>query len=403
MIKQSYKVKALSTVIVVITIGNIFSTHIIAAENTTKSISIHTAKPDATTYVKYSLGPVDLHDAIKKIGSSTGLMDFYALAVLKQANIDFNGIFTVKNPLEPKIIYHQERAKENASQWLHTLKPKIISIHQQIVNYTTRFQNYHKSLLAAIDNKDKETLTNGLTRLSISISENQAEVNRLVESLKEFKINMTEDTQMFKEDAHQLTLILASQDAGIPFLQNQITAFNDAINQYNTLMIGVSIGTTLSPIALIGGSVLIATGAGTPLGTAFIVGGTMAASGGVAGITSAWEELKHAQNVIQKISSQISHAQIQVAGLTNFQNQTEFLTSTIDTTISALQNISDQWHTIERRYNFLLQNIKIMDVQDMNFIKEDLNKSTDNWISVQEYAQKVNTTNIKISNTNKLT
>ena len=56
---------------------------------------------------------------------------------------------------------------------------------------------------------------------------------------------MTSDTQNFKGDANQITSILASQDAGIPLLQNQITTYNEAISKYNAIIIGSSVATAL--------------------------------------------------------------------------------------------------------------------------------------------------------------
>ena len=81
--------------------------------------------------------------------------------------------------------------------------------------------------------------------------------------LEKFRNKMTSDTQNFKGDANQITSILASQDAGIPLLQNQITTYNEAISKYNAIIIGSSVATAL--YAIIGGAVVIATGAGTPL------------------------------------------------------------------------------------------------------------------------------------------
>lgn len=190
---------------------------------------------------------------------------------------------------------------------------------------------------------------------------------------------MTSDTQNFKGDANQITSILASQDAGIPLLQNQITTYNEAISKYNAIIIGSSVATALGPIAIIGGAVVIATGAGTPLGVALIAGGAAAVGGGTAGIVLAKKELDNAQAEIQKITGQITTAQLEVAGLTNIKTQTEYLTNTIDTAITALQNISNQWYTMGSKYNSLLQNVDSISPNDLVFIKEDLNIAKDSW------------------------
>ncbi len=201
-------------------------------------------------------------------------MDLYALTIIKQGNVSFGNVTTVDAPLRAKIVRHQNTARSNAKQWLDVLKPRLISTNQNIINYNTKFQNYYDTLVKAVDTKDKATLTKGLTRLSNSITENKEQVDKLVEDLKRFRNKMTADTQNFKTDANQITSILASQDAGIPLLQSQITTYNEAMSKYNALIIGSSVATALGPIAIIGGTVVIATGAGTPLGVALIAGGT---------------------------------------------------------------------------------------------------------------------------------
>ena len=90
--------------------------------------------------------------------------------------------------LKGKVIQHQDTARGNAKQWLDVLKPQLISTNQNIINYNTKFQNYYDTLVAAVDAKDKATLTKGLTRLSSSINENKAQVDQLVEDLKNSEI-----------------------------------------------------------------------------------------------------------------------------------------------------------------------------------------------------------------------
>jgi len=328
---------ALSALMAVFAAGNIMPAHTYAAESTVKQAPVHAVAKVYNDYEEYSLGPEGLKDAMERTGSNALVMDLYALTIIKQGNVNFGNVSTVDAALKGKVIQHQNTARGNA-----------------IINYNTKFQNYYDTLVAAVDAKDKGTLTKGLTRLSSSINENKAQVDQLVEDLKKFRNKMTSDTQNFKGDANQITSILASQDAGIPLLQNQITTHNEAISKYNAIIIGSSVATALGPIAIIGGAVVIATGARTPLGIALLAGGATAVGGGAAGIVLAKKELDSAQAEIQKITGQITTAQLEVAGLTNIKTQTEYLTNTIDTAITALQNISNQWYTMGSKYNSLL-------------------------------------------------
>ncbi|WP_369902113.1 HBL/NHE enterotoxin family protein [Bacillus manliponensis] len=396
MTKKPYKVMALSALITAFAATNIMPAHTFAAESQAKPSSIHaTAAYASNEYTEYSLGPEGLREAMERTGSNALVMDLYALTIIKQANVNFNGL-TVNDALKTSVLHHQNVARINANQWLDNLKPQLISTNQNIINYNTKFQNYYDTLVTAVDNQDKETLKKGLTRLSTSISENKQKVDKLVGDLKKFRDKMTTDTQNFKGDANQITSILASEDAGIPLLQQQITTYNEAIGKYNAIIIGSSVATALGPIAIIGGAVVIATGAGTPLGIALIAGGTAAIGGGATGIVLAKKELDNAQAEIQKLSGQVSQAQLQVAGLTNIKNQTEYLTNTIDIAITALQNISNQWYTMGSKYNSLLQNVESISPQDLVFIKEDLNIAKDSWGNIKEYAEKIYAEDIKV-------
>lgn len=367
----------------------------VAAASTIQSdlMSITTV---SNTHTTYSLGPEGLKEAMERMGSSTFIMELYALTILKQGNFNFNGINAVDDFLQTQAMYHQQVARDNASQWLNTIKPQLIATNENIINYNTKFQNFYDTLMVAIDAQETSTLKKGISRLSTSILENKKEVDLLIETLKHFRNKMTGDTQNFKEDANHITSILAGQDAGIPILQNQITTYNTALEKYNAILIGASVATALGPIAIIGGSVVIATGVGTPLGIALIASGTASTASGAPGIALAKKELDQAQAEIHKISGQISQSQLQIVALTNIKNQIEYVTNTIDIAVTALQNISNQWYTMNAKYHSLLQNIDSISPNDLIFIKEDLRTAKDSWKNVEDYAKKLYMEDIKI-------
>ncbi|MGX5373599.1 alpha-helical pore-forming toxin family protein [Bacillus cereus] len=395
--KKPYKVMALSTLMAVFATSNIMPAHIFAAESTVKSAPIQSMeKANNKDGQQYALGPEGLKDAMEQTGSNALVMDLYALTIIKQANANFNNITSVDKSLKEKVIQHQNDARTNAKQWLDVIKPQLISTNQDIINYDTKFQNYYDTLVKSVKNKDKDTLTKGLTRLSNSITGNKEKVDHLVEDLKKFRSKMTNDTQNFKNDANKITSILASQDAGIPLLQSQLTAYNDAISKYNAIIIGSSVAIALGPVAIVGGTVLIATGGGTLLGVGIIASGVGGIAGGTTGLMLAKKELDNAQAEIKNITGQITTAQLEVAGLTNIKAQTEYLTNTIDIAITALQNISNQWHTMGAKYGSLLGNVNDISPEDLAFIEEDLSVAKDSWKNVKDYAEKIYAEDIKV-------
>ncbi|MGR5863585.1 non-hemolytic enterotoxin subunit B [Bacillus cereus] len=394
MTTKHYKKIALSTLLALVTASNLVPGTTYAAQNMGKVQTTY-ANVAATTDT-YALGPDGLRVAMEKTGSNVLAMDLYALTVLKQANVNFSGIDSLDASLKTKVLHHQEVAKNNASQWLDAIKPQLILTNQNIINYNTKFQNYYDTLVKAVQEKNKDILTTGLTRLSTSISENKAQVDTLISNLKTFRDKLTRDTQSFKEDSNQVTSILASQDAGIPLLQKQLETYNAAASKYNSIIIGSSVATALGPVAIVAGAVVIWTGAGTPLGVGLIATGVGATGAGATGIVLAKKELDNAQTEIQKIAGQITQAQLEVAGLTNVKTQTEYLTATIDTAIIALQNISNQWHTMNTKYTSLLQNVKTISPENLGFIMEDLEIAKDSWKDIKDYAEKIYAKDIQV-------
>lgn len=383
---------AMSALVATIAVNSVLPMQTFASERTVASVSASTTDK----YAEYTLGPEGLREAMERTGSNALVMDLYALTILKQPNADFTKVSAIDETLQGKIITHQNIARGNAKQWLDVLKPQLISTNQNIINYNTKFENYYNTLVAAVDAGNKTTLAKGLTRLSSSIAENKQEVDKLVEDLTKFRNKLTADTQNFKGHSNQITTILASQDAGIPLLQKQIGSYYDAINKYNSIIIGSSVATALGPIAIVGGSVMIATGAGTPLGIGLIAGGVGATGTGITGIVLAKQGMNEAEAEIKKLTGSVTDAQVQMAGLTAIKKQTEYLTNTIDTAITALQNISNQWHTMGYKYNSLIKNVEFISPEDLFFIKEDLNVAKDSWKDIKEYAEKIYAEDIKV-------
>lgn len=389
---KNNKVIALSTLIALVTAGNLVPGTTYAAQNIEKNQAIYATS--ATD--KYVLGPEGLKEAIEKTGSNALTMDLYALTVLKQATVNFDGITSLDTSLKTKVLHHQEVAKDNANHWLDSIKPQLILTNQNIIKYNTIFQNYYTTLTKAIKEENKDKLTTGLTKLSTSISENKEQVDLLIKDLKNFRNTLTTDTQNFKEDSNRVTSILASQDAGIPALQQQLEAYNTAASKYNSLIIGASVVTALGPVAIIAGSAVILTGAGIPLGGGLIASGVAGAAAGTTGIVLAKQALDKTREEIQSITGKITQAQLDVAGLTNIKVQTEYLTATIDMAIVALQNISNQWQTMGVKYTSLLQSVKMISPENLGFISEDLEISKDSWEDIKDYAEKIYAKDIKV-------
>lgn len=374
MMKKPYKVMALSTLIATIAAGSITPSYASAAENTTKPAPIYADAEN--NYPEYSLGPEGLKDALEKTGSNMLVMDLYALTIVKQANVNFDGVTVINNDLQKSIKDNLDASRKNAKQWLDGLKPQIIQTNQNIINYNTQFQNYYDVLVEAVNDNNKETLKAVLTSLDDSISENKGAVDRLVQDLKAFRGKLELDTQNLKTDANKITDILSGQDAGIPLMQKQIETNQTLIDENNKVYIGSSVATAL-------GAYLTATIFFAPIGAA-------ALGGGIYGVTTSQQQINKAQEEIKKLTENISTAKQQVAKLTILKNNTNNITETIDAAITALENVKNQWQTMGAKYKSLNDNVDRINPDKLAIIiKTDLKIAKGSWEQVNKYAENI--------------
>ncbi|HDR7642122.1 enterotoxin [Bacillus wiedmannii] len=381
--KIPYKVMALSTLIATITAGSITPSYASAAENTTKPAPIYAdAANKYPDYPEYSLAPEGLKEALKKTGSNMLVMDLYALTIIKQANITFDGVTTINNDLQTNMKNNQEVARTNAKKWLDSLKPQIIQTNQNIINYNTEFQNYYDTLVEAANNKDKETIKAVLQELIASIKNNKEKSNKLVEDLIEFREKISKDTHDLKENSGKITGILADEKRGIPDMKKQIETNYKLIDENNKVYIASSVSTALG--AFLTSTIILAPLGAGPLG------------GGIYGVVSSKQQINDAYEEIKKLQTNISNSEQQVGKLTILENDTKNLTETIDAAITAVENVKDQWVVMGTKYESLLQNVdKISGDQLAIIIKNKLNTAKTSWEQVSEYAQKIQNSEIK--------
>lgn len=335
--------------------SNVIPLHTFAAEQAVQN-SVSQQQEDIKSY---SLGPDKYKEVLEKMGASILTMDSYAQTIRNQQQTDLSKISSINSNLQANMIKHQKDAQTNATYWLDDLKPHIMKTNQNSVSYNDTFQASYNLLLTAIDQKDTGKFKSELEKLYNSILKNSQEVDGLLEKLKTFRNKMAEDTRSFKDDSNQLKSILESTNAGIPLLQQQINNCNDRIKQNYDMRNGSIAAAIFMPWV------------GIPL------------------IVTAENNIKSAQQEIEQLKFKISGAEAELVILTDAKNKTEHMTATIDTAIDALQNISNQWHTIGAKYNSLLKNVDRINPDRLAIIKADLKIAKDSWQDLKNYADKL--------------
>ncbi|MDR4986905.1 enterotoxin [Bacillus cereus] len=353
--KKLYKKVILSTIITGMAASNVIPLHIFAAEQTVQN-RVSQQQEDSKSY---DLGPDKYKEVMEKMGASILTVDSYAQTIRNQQQTDLSKISSIKGDLQANMINHQKAAQTNATYWSDDLKPDIMKTIRNSVSYNDTFQVSYNQLLTAIDQKDIVTFKFRLVRLYRSILENSEECNKLLERLKTFRDKMSEDKINFNDDFERLSSTLKVTNGNITILQQQIENYNNTIKQNQDSRGGYIALAVFFPFA------------GGPL------------------IATADNNIKSAQQEIEQLKSKLSGAQAELVILTDAKNKTEHMTATIDTAITATENIKKQWETIGAKYNSLLLDIDFIDPNNLTTLKDDLSIAKDSWQDLKNYADKL--------------
>ncbi|PFV83902.1 enterotoxin [Bacillus sp. AFS059628] len=370
--KKPYKVMALSTLIATIVAGGIMPSYA-SAEAPAPIYANQDFK-----YPSYYLGPTGLDNAMKDTKSNMLVMDLYALTILKQADINLDGLPSVGDNLKTAIKANQNLTRENATYWLNNLKSGIVTTNQNIISYDTKFQNYSRYLLQY--KNDPVKLTALLTKLNAEISQNKDQVTKLVEDLKNFRGKLEKDTQNLKGNAEEIVNVLTGQEAGIPLFQKQIETNKALIDENNKIYIASSVATAAGAYLVL---------------TPFAPFGAPILGGGIYGVVSSQQQIIKAQEEIITLTQNISMAQLQSARLTIVQSDIKNLTDTIDKAIVSLENIKTAWDGMGTKYDALIKSAKAVDPEFLAMdITADLDTAKDHWEQIRKYAENIQSSEI---------
>lgn len=304
----------------------------------------------------------EFQKSIENVGANIAIIDSYAQYIKTKQLPKLDDLQSIDNSLKNHMQNNLKEAKDNANQWFDQVKPDMRLSIQQTIDFNTTFQHHHENILAAIDKKDVKKLQSEIEQLYQHIAASNKQVDYLIKNLITFRNNMNKDVTSFKNNANQLQINLATTNADIPLMRKQIAYYNDVINAANG--------------KIAAGSLLCATG------ILCLAGGPM--------IKNAVDEKNDAEEQIANLEAKISGIEKEIAVLTDIQSKFTNMASTIDKAITSLQNMSNNWHIMGAKYSNLLDNVSVMEEQDFELLKEDLQIAKQSWNQLKQFADAIN-------------
>lgn len=215
-----------------------------------------------TTSTPPDLGSTQVQDGMNQSVSAAYLLQAYTQTVLQTPDItlpsvvdqDSNSNVVEQLPLD------QATARTNASYYLATVNPAIIQTTSEIIGYGNKFISYYPNLMKQAANlttgNNAQQFTEGINNLLGKAQSCETQAESVATLLTNFSALITTDSANFATDSSNVALALAGEDGEIQNLQNQLDAYNKAMNKDLGIMAagGVidAIGVTFILVGILG-------------------------------------------------------------------------------------------------------------------------------------------------------
>ncbi|MGH0945429.1 HBL/NHE enterotoxin family protein [Bacillus mycoides] len=355
------KVMASSVALAATLTTSILPSYAFADEKPTQIIQLNAISKND---LKDIMGPGNLEQAIKQAKGNVLALDVYANTLQKQPTASFSAAGSVNEQLNKSSMEHQDAARKNAAEWLDTLKPKMIQINENILDYARTIKSFSKPLNDALDQNNKKKFVLGVNKLHDKSVAHKQDVDNLIEDLKAYRKKISTDTQNLKTDTVNITSAVVGDNAEIGALKQQLAAYDVAMNSATTAIALGSTGIVTGVLLTVTGGVLLFTGAGEAFAVPVLAAGGLTLAGGIAGTALGAKQMDDIRANIKNSSTKLSTLNQEVTGLNLVNNQVQNFTKNIDQAIDALQSLSNGWGDISAKYKSLLDNTK--DAVDLN-------------------------------------
>ncbi|AQY38412.1 HBL/NHE enterotoxin family protein [Bacillus thuringiensis] len=364
--KQSIKVMASSVVLTSLMTTSILPSYTFAAE---KNTQVTTLNEISKNDLEQIMGPGNLEKAIKQAKGNVLTLDIYANTLQKQPTASFSAASSVNEQLNKSVVEQQNIARKNSAEWLDVLKPNMIQINEDILNYARNIESFSGTMKKSITDKNVDKFTKGIELLLKKSTTHKQRVDELIASLNQYRTKISTDTQNLKESTLAINTSVAGNNAEIAALKSQLDAYNTAMNNATTAIVLGSSGLVIGVVFMVTGVIMLGSGVGLAIGLPVLGTGGLVTAGGITGTVIGSQQMDNIRINIKDNTMKMTSLTQEVAGLNVVNSQIQNFTKNIDQAINALQNLSNGWGDVSAKYKSLLENIK--DSKDLGIDGEE--------------------------------
>ena len=297
----------------------------------------------------------DLNSNVQAFASSGLVVQAYCTQIMQQPSFVIPNTDTLTN--FPDINGNLNIARENADYYLNTVQPMILGVISDTGAYSTQFKGFQPLIIQRLDdwkNGNDQARTDALAlinQLKNDVDLKTASAKDVASKIGEFRTKLNGDISNFNTAITQATTLIqgTSGDGGV------LAHLNDQLSELDGQIAGASVGVALSGLTIIGGGLLIATGAIATFITAgtskpMVAAGVVIVIAGAAGLTASSIVLANLISTKSNLLQQKQQLKDSVTFLTS-------LKSSLDPLNNLAQNASNEVNNMYNAWTFLGKNL----------------------------------------------
>lgn len=330
-----------------------------------------------------------LSNSIRTLGSNSPLIQAYGLVILQQPDIKVEAMSSLTT--------HQQFARNNVRQWMDEYNPKLMSLNQDMMRFSTRFNSYYSRLydLAGKVNESeqaKEDFVNAFSRLQVQVQMIQDEMEQTSLEINRFNTLLVKDSETLSARAELAIQSLNGSNGDIVQLRADIKRIQEEIQAELTKILN-------RPKEIIKGSINIGkqvfniTSTGAQSKTVdFVSIGNLSDELINVSDSQARESahiIEQKQKELIELIRKLSQTQIQATGITFIEDQVNGFTELINRQIITLGYLVSDWKAINETMNQIKMdlsagvNIESDELQkqliQLKKLSDELNKQTNQY------------------------
>lgn len=318
----------------------------------------------ATSNDTPDLGSSGVQDGMSQSQGAAVLLQTYTNTVLQTPIIHLDpSIDKLSNStVVEDLPVHQQTAQTHALDYLNNINPLIVANVAEVIGFGNLWNAEYQQLLTLAQSitvgNNAQTFTEGLQNLINKTNQASQAIPPVLAALNAFLPLVQSDASNLNGDLSNVSTALAGEGGQIDQLENEISAYNEAMSKDLAIIAGGAVTDVVGALAIAVGVLgEFETGG---VSTALIVAGLAAIAGGTAAMGVAGHDYAEKNAAYGSLVSQLNQDQ-QVYTLTSQAAQTiKTLVSAVSSGITAVETLQTQWNSLSSDFTQVIEALDVL-------------------------------------------